>query len=160
MPRPRSAHPKAGESVPKSIHLELADVPDDETVAPCIDWLEDTVVRIARAGNLSCDEAHFLGVAVREAVVNALRHGRGANGRCELMVRMRNAFGRLLLVTVRDRGPGFDPCCVADPCLPENVPKGTGRGIFYMRRFTDRVSFGFPRDGGVVVRLGKRLPGR
>jgi hypothetical protein len=49
---------------------------------------------------------------------------------------------------------------VADPCLPENVAKGSGRGIFYMRRFTDRVSFGFPKDGGVVVRLGKRLPGR
>jgi anti-sigma regulatory factor (Ser/Thr protein kinase) len=40
------------------------------------------------------------------------------------------------------------------------VAKSSGRGIFYMRRFTDRVSFEFPKDGGVVVRLGKRLPGR
>jgi len=151
--------PQTVETVPQSLRLELTDAPDPANAAPCVDWLEETVVRIARAGGLVADEADFLGVAVREAVLNALRHGRGPDGRCHIVVRLRNAFGRLLAVTVRDRGPGFNPAGVADPCLPENVPKGSGRGIFYMRRFADRVSFAFPRSGGVVVRIGKRLPG-
>jgi serine/threonine-protein kinase RsbW len=133
------------------------DVPDAATAASCVDWIEDTAVRIARAGGVDEDEAHFFGVAVREALLNALRHGRRQDGRCPLAVRLRSAFGRLLLVTVRDRGPGFDPEEIRDPCLPENLPRGNGRGVFYMRRFVDRLAFTFPRGGGVEVRLGKRL---
>jgi serine/threonine-protein kinase RsbW len=151
--------PLAVETVPRSLRLELTDAPDPATAAPCVDWLEETVVRVARAGGVVAEEADFLGVAVREAVLNALRHGRGPDGRCHIVVRLRNAFDRLLLVTIQDRGPGFDLAGVADPCLPENMAKGSGRGIFYMRRFADRVSFGFPRSGGVLVRIGKRLPG-
>ena len=114
---------------------------------------------LASDGGLPGKEAHCLGVALREAVVNALRHGRHADGACHVVVRLRSAFGRLLLMWVRDRGPGFDPASVGDPRLPENLPRGNGRGIFYMRRFVDRVSFSFPRDGGVTVGLVKRLPG-
>jgi hypothetical protein len=36
------------------------------------------------------------------------------------------------------------------------MTRGSGRGIYYMRRFTDRVSFVFPRRGGSVVRLAKK----
>jgi serine/threonine-protein kinase RsbW len=61
---------------------------------------------------------------------------------------------------VRDRGPGFDPAIVPDPLAEENVGRGTGRGLFFMRRFADRVLFSFPRKGGVVVRLEKDLKRR
>jgi serine/threonine-protein kinase RsbW len=61
-----------------------------------------------------------------------------------------------LVITVRDRGPGFDPSAVPDPTAEQNLERGSGRGIFYMRCFTDRVSFVFPRIGGSVVRLAKR----
>jgi len=159
MPR-TVASPKRTETVPRSVRLELTDAPDPASAEPCVDWIEETVRRVARAGGLTADDAHFLGIAVREALQNALRHGRGRDGRCHVVVRLRNAFDRLLLVTVRDQGPGFNLTGVADPCLPENVPKGTGRGIFYMRRFVDRVRFAFPPEGGVVVHLAKRLPGR
>ena len=81
------------------------------------------------------------------------------HAKCGRLAESADAFDRLLLVTIQDRGPGFNLAGVADPCLPENMAKGSGRGIFYMRRFADRVSFGFPRSGGVVVRIGKRLPG-
>jgi len=57
---------------------------------------------------------------------------------------------------VRDQGPGFDPEQVPDPLAEENLARGGGRGLFYMRRFTDRVSFVFPRRGGSVVRLVKK----
>jgi hypothetical protein len=41
---------------------------------------------------------------------------------------------------------------------PENLPSGHGRGILFMRRFADEVSFRFPRRGGTVARLRKALP--
>ncbi len=38
--------------------------------------------------------------------------------------------------------------------------KPSGRGIYLMRHFADRVVYSFPRGGGTLVRLEKRLPGR
>jgi serine/threonine-protein kinase RsbW len=142
-----------------SVRLELKGAQDSSDLAERIDRIEETAVEMAAAGGVPQEEAHFLGIALREAVVNAVRHGRRADGRCHVVVRLRSVFGRLLLMCVRDRGPGFDPASIGDPCLPENLPKGSGRGIFYMRRFVDRVRFWFPRDGGVAVGLVKRLPG-
>jgi serine/threonine-protein kinase RsbW len=146
-------------SRPSSVRVELKGSQDSDDLADGIDQIEEAAVEMAAAGGLPREDAHFLGIALREAVVNAVRHGRRPDGRCHVVVRLRSILGRLLLICVRDRGPGFDPASVGDPCLPENLPKGSGRGIFYMRRFADRVRFSFPRDGGVAVGLVKRLPG-
>jgi serine/threonine-protein kinase RsbW len=119
-----------------------------------LDHIEDLAVCMGRAGGLDAEDAVFVGVALREAVVNAFRHGRGPNGDPTRIGLHLTADS--LVITVRDRGPGFDPACVPDPRDPGNVARGSGRGIFYMRCFTDRVSFVFPRKGGSVVRLAKK----
>jgi serine/threonine-protein kinase RsbW len=119
-----------------------------------LDHIEELAVCMGRAGGLDSDEAVFVGVALREAVVNALRHGHSADGaptRIGLHLTPDS-----LVITVRDRGPGFDPHAVPDPCAEVNLARGTGRGLHYMRCFTDRVSFVFPRQGGSVVRLAKK----
>jgi serine/threonine-protein kinase RsbW len=109
---------------------------------------------MGRAGGLDPDGAIFVGVALREAVVNAFRHGRGTDGAPTRIGLHLTADS--LVITVRDRGPGFDPERVSDPCTDQNLTRGNGRGIYYMRCFTDRVSFVFPRRGGSVVRLAKK----
>ncbi len=119
-----------------------------------LDRVEELAVRLGRAGGLDPDQATFVGVALREAVVNAFRHGRSPDGaptRISLHLTPDS-----LVITVRDRGPGFDPDRVPDPCCGSNLTRGSGRGIFYMKCFTDRVSFVFPRRGGSVVRLAKK----
>jgi serine/threonine-protein kinase RsbW len=151
---------RARSSTERSIRFHLADPADPVSAAAGIDGIEEKAVRIARAGGLPEDNAQFLGVALREAIVNALRHGRHADGHCEVEVRLRKLFGRVLSMMVRDRGPGFDPDAVPDPCCPENAGRNSGRGIYFMRQFADRVTFDFPPEGGVVVRLAKKLPGR
>lgn len=140
-------------------HFELApgQVADERRCMAWVDALEDLAVRIVEAGGLSRNEATDFGVAVREAVVNALRHGACSSpGRIAVSFRLTN--GPALVVIVRDRGPGFDPAGVPDPCAPENLGRGSGRGVFYMRRFSDAVSFDFPARGGTVARLIRRLP--
>jgi serine/threonine-protein kinase RsbW len=122
-----------------------------------IEAIEKAASEAATAGGLGDDEVHFLGVAIREAVVNALRHGRGKNGCCSASVRVSVSPRGVLVATVKDKGPGFDPCTVPDPLAPRNLERGSGRGLLFMRRFADRVFFSFPRKGGAVVRLEKDL---
>lgn len=123
-----------------------------------VDAVEDLAVRVASVAGLEADAAFFLGVALREAVVNAIRHGTAPDGSRRVTVTLHIARGCYLVLTVRDRGRGFEPARLPDPLRPENLGRGSGRGIFYIRRFADRVSFSFPRHGGTVVRIEKRLP--
>ena len=119
-----------------------------------LDHIEELAVCMGRAGGLDAEGAVFVGVALREAAVNAFRHGHSPDGaptRIGLHLTPDS-----LVITVRDRGPGFNPEAVPDPCVATNLARGSGRGLHYMRSFTDRVSFVFPRRGGSVVRLAKK----
>ncbi len=119
-----------------------------------LDHVEALAVAMGRAGGIESDEAAFVGVALREAVVNAFSHGRSPDGApCLIGLHLTN---EALVINVRDRGPGFDPASVPDPCAPQNLDRGSGRGLFYMKCFTDHLSFVFPRAGGSVVRLSKK----
>jgi serine/threonine-protein kinase RsbW len=95
-------------------------------------------------------------VAIREAAINGMIHG-CPDANCSATVQVCLSPDGVLAVTVADQGPGFDPAAIPDPLAPENAARGSGRGLFLMKRFADRVSFTFPRRGGAVVRLEKAL---
>jgi serine/threonine-protein kinase RsbW len=116
-----------------------------------------------RMGHLAAfdeDAIHWIGVAVRESVINAIKHGnREHPGK---MVTIEFAFTPIdrpteLVVSVTDEGEGFEPEAVADPLAPENVLKSSGRGIFFMRNFMDDVQLTRAKDGGMEVRMMKKL---
>jgi len=110
-------------------------------------------------GILGFDEeaTHYMSVAVRESVVNAIKHGNRQDEQKRVELRF-TLLDRALEVQVRDQGEGFDPAAIADPLAPENLLKAYGRGIFFMRQFMDEVTHAFPARGGTVVRMLKRLP--
>jgi serine/threonine-protein kinase RsbW len=105
---------------------------------------------------VSEDVRHWVGLALREAVANAIKHGnrQDPSKRVEVAVELGDSTVSL---AVTDEGPGFDPDGVRDPLAPENRFRADGRGIFYMRRFMDEVSYSFAPGGGTVVTLRKRL---
>jgi serine/threonine-protein kinase RsbW len=102
------------------------------------------------------DAAHYMSVAVRESVVNAIKHGNRGNEKKRVKVSF-VIHPRALEVGVQDEGPGFDPHRIPDPVAEENLLKADGRGIFFMRSFMDEVEYSFPPEGGTLVRLVKRL---
>lgn len=116
-----------------------------------------------RMGQLAAfdeDAIHWVGVAVRESVINAIKHG-NREDRAKL-VTIEFAFTPIdtpteLVVKIIDQGEGFEPTEVADPLAPENMLKSSGRGIFFMRSFMDDVQLQRGAEGGMEVRLVKKL---
>ena len=49
--------------------------------------------------------------------------------------------GKTLVFMIADEGQGLDPDSLPDPLAPENLLRGTGRGIFLIRSFMDEVHF-------------------
>ena len=45
------------------------------------------------------------------------------------------------MISIADQGKGLDPETLPDPLAPENLLRGTGRGIFLIRSFMDEVHF-------------------
>jgi serine/threonine-protein kinase RsbW len=100
--------------------------------------------------------AYGVDMALREAVTNAVIHGNKRDETKHVVVTLSNSPGSLEIV-VRDRGEGFEPADVADPTDPQNLLKGSGRGILFMRTFMDEVEWLEHDEGGTVVRMTKRL---
>jgi serine/threonine-protein kinase RsbW len=114
------------------------------------------------AGELGLDEesVHWIGVAVRESVINAIKHGNGSNAAKHVFVEFETAAidnAPALAIRVRDEGVGFDPETIADPMAPENLLKASGRGIFLIRSFMDDVRLQRAPEGGMEILMTKRL---
>ena len=109
----------------------------------------------ARRLKLSDDAAFGLDMAVREAVTNAVLHGNRQDEHKPVEVVFAERASEIV-ITVRDRGEGFDPSRVADPTDPQNLLKASGRGILFMRTFMDAVEWWRHPEGGTVVRMTKK----
>ncbi len=75
-----------------------------------------------------------------EAITNAMEHGNLWDPTKLVLVTIRGAQGRELLVTIKDQGFGFNTANVPEELNRENKTSHRGRGIYIMRKFC-RVSW-------------------
>jgi len=125
-----------------------------------LDFVQVVSDRMAQMAGLDDDAIHWIGVAVRESVINAIKHGNREDHKKLVTVEFSFtpvAAPDALEVRVMDQGEGFDPQEVADPLAPENILKSSGRGIFFMRSFMDDVTLRRGDEGGMEVRMVKKL---
>jgi serine/threonine-protein kinase RsbW len=125
-----------------------------------LDIVQAASDRMATLADLDEDAVHWIGVAVRESVINAIKHGNKEEP--SKLVTIEFAFIPVeqpteFIVRVVDQGEGFEPEAVADPLAPENMLKSSGRGIFFMRSFMDDVQLQRAPQGGMEVRMMKKL---
>ncbi|QDU98722.1 ATP-binding response regulator [Lignipirellula cremea] len=147
---------------------------DSEAVPVMVAYLRDACERI---GLIAESERALVGVALDEALVNAIFHGnleldselrdndhkryrelveersgqapyRDRRIRVSALIRKEEAR-----FTIGDDGPGFDPSSLPDPTDPANLTRLGGRGILLMRTFMDEVEF---NAAGNEVRMIKR----
>ena len=138
-------------------HLIRIELPSSFELLDLVQLLSDLLSSIA---GLDEDSTHWVSVAVRESVINAIKHGNhediGKHVIVEFVLRPR-VKPEEFEVRVLDEGEGFDPDHVANPLDPENVLKASGRGIFFMKSFMDDVTIARRPEGGMAVRMSKRL---
>ena len=101
------------------------------------------------------DEALYaIDMAVREAMANAVKHGNLLDETKRVELTLVN-LTRGLEISIRDFGTGFAVEEIPDPTNPENLLKATGRGILFMRNFTEEVEWFQHPEGGTVVKMLK-----
>ena len=135
---------------PRTVKLDIA------SRLEMLDVVQTVLSHLATLVGFKEDDVHFMTVAVRESVVNAIKHGNCMDESKRVAVEFVLSPSSID-VEVADEGKGFDPGSVADPVAQENLLKADGRGIFFMRSFMDTVSYSFPNGRGTVVRMTKRL---
>jgi len=147
---------------------------DRDLVAPLVGYLQEHIARLG-----ICHDPHItrLGIALDEALVNALYHG-NLEVNSDLREQDNHAYHELaqqrsqqrpyqdrrihvdaemtmeqITFKIRDEGPGFDHQSLPDPTEPANLDKVSGRGVLLMRTFMDKVSF---NKAGNEVTMVKR----
>ena len=147
---------------------------DSTLFSPLVSHLQEEISRLDL-----CDatDRTRIGVALEEALSNALYHGNLAVD-SDLREEDDEAYYSLVehrlqqepyqdrrihveallsrdevSVVIRDEGCGFDPASLPDPTEPANLEKVSGRGVLLMRTFMDEVIYS---DSGEVVTLVKR----
>jgi serine/threonine-protein kinase RsbW len=107
-----------------------------ESTLASVDHAEEIAVGIAQRAGFDEDDLLKIGMAVRESVVNAVVHGNRYNANKKVRFSVVKSSERLT-VRIADEGEGFEYEEVPDPLSPENLLRGSGRGIFLIRSFMD-----------------------
>jgi serine/threonine-protein kinase RsbW len=138
----------------QDVHLEI------HSTIEALELVQAVTEHIGRHVGLDEEALHWTTMSVRESVINAITHGNKSDP-AKLVFIDFTAIPELepadLIVRVRDQGNGFDPACLNNPLTPENVLKASGRGIFLIRQFMDDVTMECSREGGMEMRMRKRI---
>ena len=137
---------------PPTVRLEFGSAFD------MLDFVQIISDYVGRLTGLDEDQLFDVSVAVRESVVNAIKHGNQNDQSKRVVVEFATIPRDYMTIRVADQGEGFDPEDVPDPLSPENLMKGSGRGILFMRNYMDDVSLRRIEDGGMEVRMVKKAP--
>jgi serine/threonine-protein kinase RsbW len=125
-----------------------------------LDFVQVVSDYLAREVGLDEDSLHWVSVAIRESVINAIKHGNRNDTAKRVFVEFETATKAdvaELAIRIRDQGDGFDPEQVANPLDPENLLKSSGRGIFLIRSFMDDVQLRRAPEGGMEIRMVKKV---
>ena len=100
--------------------------------------------------------SHRIGLSVREAVANAIKHGNRLDPDKRVSIEL-DVSKDELMIKISDEGEGFDPGKLPDPLSKENLLRPNGRGILFMTSFMDEIDYSFVNNKGMVVTMRKSL---
>ena len=128
-----------------------------ESSLDSVNKVEATAEQMAKKAGIDEDEIFKITMAVREAAVNAVLHGNSYDPEKRITASFENT-GESLVIRIADQGKGLDPETLPDPLAPENLLRGSGRGIFLIRNFMDEVNFRQLHPGTELTLIKHRTP--
>jgi serine/threonine-protein kinase RsbW len=121
-----------------------------------VETAEAIVMKTAEEMGFDEDTRYQIGMALREAVVNAVVHGNCYSERKKVRLSVAKETDRLA-ITVTDEGKGLELDSVPDPLARENLMNQSGRGIFLMKAFMDEFEARKLDPQGTEFKLVKYL---
>lgn len=116
-------------------------------ISPLVDQITGFISRFRDGDNFG------IGLALREAIANAIVHGNQEDPSKRICVRCRCTKDGEVSITVEDEGEGFNRETAPDPTAPDHLLRGSGRGIYLMTTLMDEVHF---EERGTIVHMRKR----
>ncbi len=131
----------------------------EETFSADVHNIEPMVQRVMDlARELQCDEGKDMeiGLALQEALANAIVHGCQSDPAKTVSCRVEFPQPKEMVIVVRDSGPGFEPKSILDPLSPEGLESNHGRGIQLIRVLMDEAHY---ERGGTELHMKVMLQG-
>ena len=122
-----------------------------------VDKVERTGEEFAARAGFDEDTIPNIAMAVREAAINAVLHGNSYDPAKQITASF-EVNNDSLIIRITDQGPGLDPSRIPDPLAPENILRGSGRGIFLIKAFMDEVHFRQLHPGTELTLIKHRTP--
>jgi anti-sigma regulatory factor (Ser/Thr protein kinase) len=122
-----------------------------------IPMITDFVVQRAQAAGLDDEAIYHCRLSVEEIFTNIVEHGymNSTGGIVEVICRLSD---KNFSITLIDDAPAFDPLALPDPdpSVPLWERQGGGWGIYFVKKFMDRVEYHYQANRNMLL-MEKRL---
>lgn len=136
----------------KKIVREISLKSDPESIIEVESFVEDLSTKY----NVGDDVFGNMIISITEAVNNAIIHGnkKEPSKKISILESLEETPHKLLCISIKDEGEGFDYNNLPDPTAPENLEMIGGRGVFLIKQLADYVIF---NDKGNSIELQFRV---
>ncbi len=114
--------------------------------------VEEFMFMVNNEFRLGAERFQKLMIAVTELVINCIIHGNKEQEHKKVAVAV-EYDDKSMVIKIADEGNGFELARLADPTLPENLQKESGRGIYIARSLVDGFSYEHNERGSVFTVL-------
>lgn len=128
--------------------LDLCVPAHPEAIAGVVDAITEKLERL----EVPEQKRSEIGLAVQEALANAVVHGCGNDPSKEVRCQLKSDPQGRILISVADPGPGFSPNLVPNPKSEGNRYADHGRGVYLICQLMDEVHF---ERSGSEIRMWK-----
>ena len=112
--------------------------------------IEDYILGTVKHLNLKSELTNNMELAIAEAAANSILHGNKNDPTKNVTVKV-ILNSSSIIISFADQGKGFRPNEVPDPTKPENLLKGSGRGVHIMKTLVDSLEYIFSKEGTELI---------
>lgn len=105
-----------------------------------IERLEPFLNELQQWAGFDDEDRSQIMLVLSEAVSNAIVHGNQQNIDKKVFIEAERT-AKILKVTVRDEGEGFNPHSLPNPLKEENLLNEGGRGVYLIKQYADDTQF-------------------